>query len=174
MRTLLMICLAAMIAAPAARAQVDPAWQVRDWSEREREPEPEPEPELEPERLGRGWSEGEAAPILTSPLAIDEIPPEPDIADPDPAFAEEGSDDRGWGDYGDAAEAVAAETGATPSADVAPAAERAPWDEPAEPMATAPDEQRPAPAGEFEPPPAEPSPPPGAEDAPAPSPADGP
>lgn len=206
MRTILMISLAAMMAAPAAGwAQTAPDWTVRDWNDR---PQSDPastdpgwrEPAWEtrareqgaiiepawddrgpsaddasrsnaddgyrraPAREDRdrsgydrfdrawderdhseraageggrrdfGWTDGEAAPILTSPIRADEIPPAPEAPpDPDEATAppDESSSESTW-DEPKEARAAAAEGAAKPASDTTP------WDEQTAPVPTGP------------------------------------
>ena len=85
-----------------------------------------------------GWTEGEAAPILASPLATDDIPAAEE-AEPEPEDTAAYPSDETSGDWvpQPAAErptAAAAEAAARPSS------ETAPWDEPTAPVATAPAE----------------------------------
>lgn len=137
MRTLLTISLAAMLAAPAAGwAQSGSDWTVRGWEPGSSEPG-----WSDPELTEPGWTEGEAAPILASPLETEDIPPAEEAEPEEEGTAGYPSDETS-GDW-IPQKAVSAEAAATPAADTAP------WDEPTTPMATAPAEW-------GEPPPAEP------------------
>jgi len=141
---------------PRADDRSERAWDERDPSERTWEDRDRSE-RASGERTRRefGWTEGEAAPILTSPLAADEIPPVEELpADPDDAGhdpPDESSSESVWDDRPLQDEARAAESAGRP------ASEAAPWDEPTAPVPTAPRARPMAPWGEVEPPPAEPS-----------------